>query len=101
MLWKHGHLRMMTTWIKEDHNLVVLTRPKKDSPEMERMNDRLLEAPHTERETMHEWNQNEKDQKILELERSLEGFGKLAVERDRLLFELEAYKKAEQTKRDK
>ena len=40
-----------------------------------------------------------KIKKILELEKSLEGYGKLAVERDRLLFELEAYHKAERTKR--
>ena len=66
------------------------------------MSDRLLEAtPIRDSDNAIERKLDEKNQKIMELEKSLEGYGRLAVERDRLLFELEAYHKAELTRQKK
>ena len=66
---KVNNVVVMEAWPSEDdndmdqrdRNQVVLTRPKKDSSKMEKMNE--LEVPSPGRVTMLEWNQNEKDQK--------------------------------------
>ena len=60
----------------------------------------MLEAqsPDHDRVKALERELDKRNMKILELEKNLEGFGKLVVERDRLLFELEAYQKAELTR---
>ena len=84
----------------EAYQKAELTRQKRDSPQVERMSEHLLEAQSPDHDSVKalERKLEERNLKILELEKNLEGFGKLAVERDRLLFELEAYKKTELNK---
>ena len=84
----------------EAYQKAELPRQKRDSPQVERMSEHLLEAQSPDNDSVKalERKLEQRNIKILELEKNLEGFGKLAVERDRLLFELEAYQKAELTR---
>ena len=75
----------------EAYQKAELTRQNSESPKIERMSERPLEAQSPDHDSQAlERTLDEKNQKILELEKSLEGYGRLAVERDRLLIELDS-----------
>ena len=84
----------------EAYHKAEITRQKSDPPQVEKMSERLLDAHSPNHDCVEALERmlDERNIKIRELEKNLDGFGKLAVERDRLLFELEAYQKAELTR---